>query len=631
MTWISSLYETYENNVGEIGEFKKNRFGNDFALIPISHTTQTAHIEVTVTEDGDFHSAHIIDRSDRNTIIPSTERSPGRAGLAANKLPHALHDKISFVAGDFIDYAGKIRGEEPYQAYIEGLSQWVKSSYSTSKLESIYKYIKKKEVISDLLKENILVLDGDGVLFDKWNRKYENLFDERPEIFTVSQGGQFNAFVRFNVYSPTRILTDVWRDKEMFDSYINFYNTKLEDKDYCYIKGEQMPTTEMHANRIRNAGDKAKLISANDKSGFTFRGRFTSSTEAARISYDVSHKAHNALKWLIEKQATVIDGRVFLIWSNETIETLDFMDDSLSLRGGLYGESEEPPKISYTSHGLAREFSKATAGYKHDLNGTEKITILLIDSATTGRMAILYYRQFDANMYFERIKDWHSTCFWLHRYHLDENRKRVIFSGAPSLRDIAFAAYGERADNRLVKGLMERLMPSILDQRRIPKDIVRSAFNRAINPVSMENWAWEKTLSITCALINKEEGLDVSLDENIKDRDYLFGRMLAIADVLERRALGREVNRATNAIRYMNSFAKHPERSWRTIQENLQPYQQRLGRQATYLNSLLDEVASQIQYEDFNNKPLSGKFLLGFYSQRHKLYQGNKKNEEESK
>src|SRR5690625_7246939 len=100
----------------------------------------------------------------------------------------------------------------------------------------------------------------------------------------------------------------------------------------------------------------------------------------------------------------------------------------------------------------------------------------------------------------------------------------------------------------------------------------------------MERWEWEKSLSITCALINKEEGIGVGLDEDILERDYLFGRMLAVADVLERRALGSEANRATNALRYMNSFAKHPERTWRTIQENLQPYQQRLANKGIYLS-----------------------------------------------
>src|SRR5699024_3886438 len=147
-------------------------------------------------------------------------------------------------------------------------------------------------------------------------------------------------FVRFNVYSPKGVLVDVWNDKEMYKSFINFYNDLLGDKDYCFVTGKYLPTTERHANKIRHSGDKSMLISANDKSGFTFRGRFNHSYEAASISYDVSQKAHNALKWLIERQGKIIDNRVFLIWSNEKIETLDATEDGYSLRASLFNVTE---------------------------------------------------------------------------------------------------------------------------------------------------------------------------------------------------------------------------------------------------------------------------------------------------
>jgi CRISPR-associated protein Csd1 len=145
----------------------------------------------------------------------------------------------------------------------------------------------------------------------------------------------------------------------------------------------------------------------------------------------------------------------------------------------------------------------------------------------------------------------------------------------------------------------------------------------------MERWEWEKTLSITCALINEKEELNVALDTENTKRDYLFGRLLAIADVLERIALGSEEQRATNAIRYMNAFSRHPERTWKTIQACLQPYQAKLGAKAIYLSRMIDEVASRIEIENFNNKPLSGLYLLGFYSQRHELYRKKDKTEDD--
>src|SRR5690606_27197769 len=105
-------------------------------------------------------------------------------------------------------------------------------------------------------------------------------------------------------------------------------------------------------------------------------------------------------------------------------------------------------------------------------------------------------------LYLDRLQQWHESCAWEHRYR--KNKESFIsFFGAPATIDIAFAAYGSRASEKVVKGLMERMLPCIIDMRSLPVDIVRSAYHRASNPVSMERWEWDKTLSIACALIRK--------------------------------------------------------------------------------------------------------------------------------
>ncbi|TYR79213.1 type I-C CRISPR-associated protein Cas8c/Csd1 [Priestia megaterium] len=618
MSWLLNLYETYEANSDCVGEIKKKYNGQEYTLLPISHTTQTAHIEVEITEDGEFHSATII-KGDASTLIPCTEESASRAGTKI--APYPLHDKLIYVAGDFVAYGGKINKEEPFSYYIKQLEEWVNSSYGIEKAKTIYNYLNKKQLIKDLVEAKILCLDANGQLIDKWDKKYEGLYEDKPSIFSVVAGDQTSAFIRFNVYSPNKILKKVWKDPEMFESFVNYYNGLLGDQDICYVTGEKLPSTEKHANKIRNAGDKAKLISANDTSGFTFRGRFSKSNEVASISYEVSQKAHNALKWLINHQGKIIDQRVFLVWENNNLDTPNPLDDSFSMN------SMSAKKEAFTNKEFAKEVAKALDGYKNKLSLQSDVNILILDSATTGRLSVLYYRNINKEFYLDRLKKWYSTCVWIHRYHKDENNQYSEVFGAPSPKDIALAAYGSKASDKIVKGLVERILPCIIDDRKIPLDIVKSSFQRASNPISMEKWEWEKTLSVTCALINKQEGYDVALDRENVNRDYLFGRLLAIADVLERRALGSDETRATNAIRYMNSFSKHPARTWKTIQDSLQPYQARLGTKALYLSKLIDEVASKINFNDFNNKPLSGKYLLGFYSQRYELYQKKDKSD----
>jgi CRISPR-associated protein Csd1 len=622
MSWLLNLYETYQSNLDRVGEIEKKYNGQEYTLLPISHTTQTAHIEVLVTEDGCFHSATILDKSSSNTLIPCTEDSANRAG--SKVAPYPLHDKLSYVAGDFVTYGGAIKKEEPFASYISQLGEWATSPYGTDKVKSIHNYLGKRQLIKDLVAEGILYLDINGRLISSWDKKAEEFIGEKPLIFSTVTGGQESAFIRFAVYSSKEILKKVWNDTDMYESFIKFYHGHLSEDDYCNVTGKRMPSTDKHTNKIRNAGDKAKLISANDSSGFTFRGRFNKANEVASISYDVSQKAHNALKWLINRQGKIIDQRVFLVWGNDQLLIPDPTEDTFSINPKSI---EKEVKISYTNQEFANEVARALDGYKSKLSTKSNVNIIILDSATTGRLAVLYYRNMNMELYIDRLKKWHTTCVWFHRYHKDDQGEKVQFYGAPATKDIAFAAYGPKANEKVVKGLMERMLPCIVDDKKIPQDIVKSAFHRATNPVSMERWEWEKTLSITCALINKQEGKDVALDTEINDRDYLFGRLLAVADVLERRALGSDENRSSNAIRYMNSFSKNPARTWKTIQESLQPYQARLGTKGLYLSKLIDEVASKMNLDDFNNKPLSGKYLLGFYSQRHELYQKKEKSD----
>ncbi|MDQ0300598.1 CRISPR-associated protein Csd1 [Salibacterium salarium] len=619
MSWLLHLYETYEANEDKIGKVEKKHNGSEYTLLPISHTTQNAHIEVTITESGEFHSATVIDKSDRSTLIPTTEASANRAG--AKIAPYPLHDKLSYTAGDYVKYGRQVKNGDPFSSYIQQLEDWAASSYVHPKIQSIYQYVKKGCLIEDLVKEKILFLDAEEKLISKWDTKHEALHGEKPAIFSTVGSGQESAFVRFNVYSTKELLTKVWKDHEVYNSFITFYKDQLSDNDICYVTGQELPSTERHSNKIRHAADKAKLISANDTSGFTFRGRFQKSYQVANISYDVSQKAHNALKWLIHRQGKVIDERVFLVWEKDQEKTIDPHEDSFDLFGSRLAKEN---LHGFANEEFARQLSKAIDGYKYSFDYNANVNILVLDSATTGRLAVLYYRHLEKEFYLNRMEAWHRSCSWLHTYRKTDG-DRVEFLGAPATKDIAFAAYGPRVSDEVVKGTMERLLPCIIDGRKTPRDIVKSSFQRASNPVSMEKWEWEKTLSIACALIKKEEGYPVALDHEEQDRDYLFGRLLAIADVLERRALGNEENRATNAIRYMSAYSKHPARTWKTIQDSLQPYQARLGAKAGYLSSLIDEVGSKLSIEDFTNRSLSERYLLGFYSQRHELYQKKEK------
>lgn len=129
----------------------------------------------------------------------------------------------------------------------------------------------------------------------------------------------------------------------------------------------------------------------------------------------------------------------------------------------------------------------------------------------------------------------------------------------------------------------------------------------------------------------------MELERKRSDRDYLYGRMLAIADKIESHARYLQdkksdiEKRPTNAVRYMSAFATKPFRTWEVIYRQLNPYIQRLNGAEWYQREL-DEIMSLFeegQYE--NDKPLNGKYLMGYSLQRRALNSKNINGEEAEK
>lgn len=638
MSWLKDLYETYEENADQVGKVQRTSYGKEIVLLPIAHAYQNAQIEVTVTPDGDFFSASVVPKEDKQTMIPVTIASAGRSG--ATSAPHAIHDNLVYVAGDFEKYGGVYKktkvGKNSYQMYLENLNAWCESEDSQPAVKSVLQYLEKGNLIKDLVQENVMIVQNHQ-LIPKWSKELEAEFGEKPPLFNVLDGEQSTSFVRFAVQEKELGKRRLWGDTEINNSFVAYYRQGLTNEGLDYVTGEIQPLTENHPSKVRYSGDMSKIISGNDTTNFTFKGRFTDKNQVALIGYEVSQKGHNALKWLISKQAFSLDGRVFLTWGKKGEKVPNPEESSVDVLDvrTLFAEDEEAQALlnpDTTHQQFSELFQKALKGFSVKFAYREPIYIMILDAATPGRMGILYYRSFEKETYFQRLENWHQTCFWRHAYG-SKNKQRYTFWGAPSLKEIAETAYGARASDTVVKNTIHELFPCVVDGKPIPLNLVRNLLKRASNSVSMEKWEWEKTLSIACAVMNKHFNFkkgesNVALDKHQKDRSYLFGRMLAIADVLEERALYKAgVNRSTNAFRYMNAFSNHPLKTWKIIQENLIPYQAKLSSKGTYYQKLLDEIGASFDFETYTDKALDGKYLLGYYSQREDL---KKKKEEKT-
>ena len=667
MSWEEELIQLYDKNRSQVGVIQYKSFiknGKEeripYVLLPPFHTTVTAQIQVTLSAEGEFLGASKVEGEDKLTIIPITEKSGSRT---AGKAPHPLCDNLKYLAGDYGTYVQDNKGDvESYHAlYMEELEKWHRSPFSHEKVDAIWSYLKKGVLIQDLLAEKVLQKKEDGYL------------GEEVKIEGVSQN---MAFVRFIVRGKNGMkfgqnCDECWKDPSLWECFIQYYRSVEGEKELDYLTGEMQTASYLHSKKIRNEGDGAKLISSNDESNYTFRGRFTTKEQAFSIGSETSQKMHNALKWIIRKQGRSFDTLTMVTWESdlkdmplwdvdtETISsaavsepTLEESEDDFSSQfqddiPEGWGDEENETSLSDGNPMTARQFYSALEGYRKQVENTSRMILMAFDAATTGRLSLAEYKTLETERYLDNIQKWHEQCGWLQWKYKEGHRKGYF--GVPGVRDIADILYGLESNGRLTivdkngkklyAQLGRRLLPCIWNNRNIPYDLVMTAVNRASMPQAYkERYNWERVLALACSFVKKsryereKEEWNVALNRECNNRDYLYGRLLAVADRIEYRTFDKEkdTGRVTNAKRYMSTFSQRPFETWKIIEENLQPYLNKLSiSERRYYENLIDSICELFDMEAFRkNDKLDGLYLLGFHSQSYDLkYNKNKAND----
>ncbi|WP_165445337.1 type I-C CRISPR-associated protein Cas8c/Csd1 [Bacilliculturomica massiliensis] len=634
MSWISKLYQTYENCSIEIGRihYDDNSVETGEApLLPIAHTTMNANVQLTLNERAECTGAAVLNKKEGVTIIPCTEESAVRSGTAP--VHHPLFDKLQYLAGDYEKYGGE-KGGKFYESYMSDLERWCSSPYANPKVNVIFAYLKKGTLIGDLIRFGVLVCGEDGKLLKKWNGKKE----DTPPILKAVTGSQLDAAVRIAV-TINGAVSELWEDPKVFQDYIAYYLNSRSGEAICYGSGERTSCATFYPKKIVPFEANAKLISANDNDGFTYRGRFTEGSQVSQLSYEMSEKAHNALRWLIDKQGKTIDKQCFLAWGTKNEALPPVAGDTVDLVK-LYEQREADEDLhGFTNEAFSKRFNKALNGYRANLDTKAEVIFMGLQAATKGRLSISFYREFSGNEFLDRVEQWHKICAWNHSYGFDpETKKRFSFEGAPSPEDIVRVGYGSNCGDKLKAALIARLVCCIVDGTPLPWDIAHCVIVKASNPMAYkEEWERSKALTIACALYRKiyfdrskssgkGEILPMSLDHEKRDRSYLYGRLLAVAHYMEQITFEKWNERDTNAQRYQCAFSKRPCKTWQIIKENLSPYETKLLKKPGVLNvcqKLIGEINDLFEAGEFEvDAPLDPLYLHGYECQLSELWRG---------
>lgn len=631
MSWVEELERVYD-----ICEGKHD--GHEAPVI-MFHLIDKAHITISLNKDGTIPTtgfADIVSESDDEIIVPITEESGAKSGSGSQ--PRPLFDEIQYLAGDCYNFFPNVQ-KSFFDGYISNLKKWAESDYCTGEVRAVYNYLSEGRLLQDLIDCNFINTDSSGKIPLNIKKGKKDKPDVKSKQLINNKTSIEKCKVRFRVGGKP-----LWKDEETQRCFIKYTQSLCTEKSLCYGSGKQ----QRPASKSIYAVGTAKLISADHRTfNENFTGRFEGSKEAFSLGYETSSKIHNSLKWLLNKSVKI--GNIcVIVWES----ALKFFPKILESSSSFFGEDDEAvyDAGSYLKNQVQKSLFGHTLVYPED----SKIMIMVLESPQTkdrtfkGRLSMTLYDEYLTSDFLDNVRYWHDSISWCSK----NNDKSDSFS----VYQIAKCAYGieSEASDKGTKGnkksdkskstandnkkmvleckyieqqqVIKRLLPCIIRRQRIPADLVSVLFERACSPMrfDLKSDNWNQIVSCACGLIRKqiieEKGeCTMAFDTECRNRDYLFGSLLAIADAAEESTFddNEKGKRFTNAKRYFNSFHLHPSRTWTKIYEALIPYYRKMNKATSeYVRGEIFKFSEKMSREDFeNDNPLKPIFLHAYSCQ----------------
>ena len=519
MSLFGNLLTTYEMIQGASGQtpHSAEKDGDadaaKRALIPYGHTTLPVSLTVLVDANGCIRG---VAKRKSTIIIPCTEESMGRT---IKPVPHPLFDQLQYVDSG--------RSPEKTSMYLQQLAKW---KGDDAKLEAVFKCVSEHSISEAAAHYGVELTDKDdkaGVCFEVQIGLEDSDLSNDVDIR--------NRWIAYLQRSQHRLGKDVFGE----DLYT--------------------PTTNF-PKKVVSSDANAKLLSANDSTNFTFRGRFSSKEQALLVDSASSQKINSTLRWLVNNHGTLTGNQAIVVWAikrpeekpvlNPQSGSFDF-DDSFS---SIADESKAlhddiSDALNATNVQYAKIFSRVLRGYEgaEDLKKhNDPMVVVILDAATTGRLGVTFYCELQKDEYIKRILQWHVDAAWpltSFKKSIVEGAERVNvvqYEGAPSFTDIINCACdtsdrSSKSYKRFAKDVKERLIECMFGGAQFPMSILNAACHKVTRPMGYDNIrVWRRDFEIACSLWKKhyidetrkqhrqEDVITMYLEPNRDDRDYLY-------------------------------------------------------------------------------------------------------------
>ncbi len=620
MTWISALIDTYDM-------LREDSSAPDRGTLFFRYISAQPAWIVTVTAAGDFAGAREVPPKNP-ALIPCTETSGSRSSGIDG---HPVCDNLQYIAGNsailtkeffqnltqddrefFEKIFRKMKGG--YRDFLEKQEAWLawierEGEPKNPMLEAVHKYVTSHDVIADLAS----VLEPAKDLIARASRLYETSPAARKKFQE-----DFQAFLKGLVYFECPELPEEQgvSGSLMADSWNRYCDSRHGKGEFrlCPVTGNSAIPAAGYPRKIRFDADLTRLVSMGDTTGLTFRGRYRGPDDLTKISEDASQKIHKALSWLIRHCSTHFGGQYTVIWapgfSGRIPSPLKRRDYPPKKQEGeeSYGEEQDSAKYAWPEI------------WPEGLSPEQRICVMAVDSLSKGRLSLAMWEETDAASYRERMESWISDL------EIGSSSGDMHF---PDISRIIADLCGNTGGGKF----HSLILRAALDGGPFPEDLMRKFLRKVMADSPREDVRnavrTAASLVKACEIRNNGRRIGVMLDTELRDRSYLFGRLLAIADNMEGYVLLKHRdNGVTAAMRYMQQFSVMPASVWKNLELAIGRSQRSLSFQQetrgflVARQKLMDEILGLFSPEDFaSDAPLDPIFLLGFHHQRCALLQ----------
>lgn len=645
MSVLRALYDTYNLALDANLVDKTEDIGEQTILLPIYHSNKKSNgkdlIQITLSTQGEFIKADWVPK-DEYIIFPVTESSIIRSSGSA---PHPLCDELSYLSKEI-----NTEKHEKYMYEIERWREFNNHGYFNQTLEAIAIYINKETILDDVIKSIFGItsysIDNKNVIhyFDENQVKQEWAPEKIFITFLIEQQDAFHKNL------------SVTTDKQLHNNYIAYVRSLNSDKpkNFCNISNILTYCAKSHRGIMGNA----KLISVSNNNE-TYYGRFKTGEEVISIGYETSQKIHLMLKYLLENKNNsrwIGESSYLINWFSDDISN----SDGLQLTGAI-SMSDDDLDLDYDGDELISLGGSVSKNLNDYLTGREsfipqesKFYVMIIDKISNGRVSIKYFREINKSDLYKRVDAWYHSTKW----GFFNTRQQEIIQLSPSIYTLVDYIMGMETEEKNITTVVcknkkmraktiERLIPSIIDGKKIPMDLVKRMFNNLCKRSSYGE-TWNSVVRVGCSLFKKykldynlKDEVNQMLDENIKDRNYLYGRLLAIYEKLEADTLynisNESGNRSTNAERLWTAYTKTPARTLMILEDKIRPYKERLQKSKPYryiyyerlIGKIINDLTENENFDNEKNNPLNEDFIFGYYAQKQEFYKKKSEGKED--